>query len=202
MHSQACFLSYQLQDIHISLLWCSQPNRNTEMEPLLSFYIVLSFSFSPQFLLNFHFLNRGYWFTPFSLSKVIYLLLSHLSPMSYYTHVSLLHFPPPTTFFTLSLSPFCTPPTPGSERPIRLHRGFTGWDCEGKPKWNAVHLLEWNQDRVSSITPYALLGLLLLQLHCNKKPHNSSSKLVWISVCLFASHYLHMHNTAHAILYI
>lgn len=94
MHSQACFLSYQLQDIHISLLWCSQPNRNTEMEPLLSFYIVLSFSFSPQFLLNFHFLNRGYWFTPFSLSKVIYLLLSHLSPMSYYTHVSLLHFSP------------------------------------------------------------------------------------------------------------
>lgn len=194
MHSQACLVSYQLRHIHISLLWCSQPNRNTEMEPLLSFYIVLSFSFSPQFSLHFHFhfLNRGL------LIYSIYLLLSHLSPMSYYTHVSLLHFPPPLS----PSSPFCTPPTPSSERPIRLHRGFTGWDCERKPKWNAVHLLEWNQDTVSSITPYALLGLLLLQLHCNKKPHNSSSKLVWISVCLFASHYLHIHNTAHAILYI
>lgn len=28
---------------------------------------------------------------------------------------------------------------PSSEKPISLHRG---WGCEGKPKWNAAHLLE------------------------------------------------------------
>lgn len=41
--------------------------------------------------------------------------------------------------FNFSLSPLCSLLTRSSERPIRLHRGFTGWGCEGKPKWNAAH---------------------------------------------------------------
>lgn len=148
MHSQACFLSYQLQDIHISLLWCSQPNRNTEMEPLLSFYIILSFSFSPQFLLNFHFLNRGYWFTPFSLSKVIYLLLSHLSPMSYYTHVSLLHFPPPPLSSPCPSLPSALLQHPAARDPsVSIVASLAG-TVKGSP--SGTPFIYWNETRTES----------------------------------------------------
>lgn len=147
MHSQACFLSYQLQDIHISLLWCSQPNRNTEMEPLLSFYIVLSFSFSPQFLLNFHFLNRGYWFTPFSLSKVIYLLLSHLSPMSYYTHVSLLHFSPHHFLHPVPLSLLHSSNTRQRDPSVSIVASLAG-TVKGSP--SGTPFIYWNETRTES----------------------------------------------------
>lgn len=75
----------------------------------------------------------------------------------------------PSSDFNFSLSSLCSSLTPSGERPIRLHRGFTGHGCEGKPKWNAAHLLEWNQHGFSSITPYASLSPLLLQLHWTKK---------------------------------
>lgn len=83
------------------------------------------------------------------------------------------------------LSPFCSPLTSSSERPIRLRRGFTGWGCEGKPKWNAAHLLEWNQDEFSSIIPYALLTLLLppTALIIKKRSQSTLATLVWICMC-------------------
>ncbi len=160
----------------------------------------------PSFLLSFHFLFQFSFqlisssltvlFCPLlpshSLAALIYYYNPPSSPFSLSVHV-LSHFLPPplSSPFNFSRSPLCSPLTPSSERPIRLHRGFTGWGCEGKPKWNAAHLLEWNQDGFSSITPYAPPGLLLLQLHCTKKPQNTSSKHVWLCVCLRASHYLH-----------
>lgn len=54
------------------------------------------------------------------------------------------HFLPPllSSPFNFSLSSLCSPLTPSSERPIRLHRGFTARASEGKPKWNSAHLLE------------------------------------------------------------
>ncbi len=198
MHSQACYMSYQLWHIHISLPWCGQPNRNREMEPLLPLSILLSFSFHFLFQFSFQLISSSLavLFCPLlpshSLAALIYYFNPSSSPFSLSVHV-LSHFLPPplSSPFNFSRSPLCSPLTPSSERPIRLHRGFTGWGCEGKPKWNAAHLLEWNQDGFSSITPYAPPGLLLLQLHCTKKPQNTSSKHVWLCVCLRASHYLH-----------
>lgn len=149
MHSQACYMSYQLWHIHISLPWRSQPNRNRVME--LSF---LHPSFFPLFLLTFPIpllFPTRFLFprclvlspTSFSLSRCPYLLLYPPQSLSLSVHVSspFLH-PPLSSPFNFSLSPHCSPLTPSSERAIRLHRGFAGWGWEGKPKWNAAHLLE------------------------------------------------------------
>lgn len=149
MHSQACFLSYQLQDIHISLLWCSQPNRNTEMEPLLSFYIVLSFSFSPQFLLNFHFLNRGYWFTPFSLSKVIYLfiIIPSLTYVLLYSCLPPPFFPPPLSSPCPSL-PSALLQHPAARDPsVSIVASLAG-TVKGSP--SGTPFIYWNETRTES----------------------------------------------------
>lgn len=106
-----------------------------------------------------------------------------LAPFPLSLGLFLTFWPPSPSPCNSFLSSLCSPLMPNSERPISLHRGFTSWGCEGKPKWNAAHLLEWNQDGFSSITPYAPPALLLLQQHCTKKPQNASSRLVVMCVC-------------------
>lgn len=147
MHSQACYMSYQLWHIHISLPWCSQPNRNGEIEPSLSFlYSSFFLPLYPHFLLTSLFTSLSNSpscfasnFLP-SLSNRPYPLYLPLVPLFL---VSSHFLPPPLSSpFHFSLSSLCSPLTPSSERPIRLHRGFTAPASEGKPKWNAAHLLE------------------------------------------------------------
>lgn len=141
MHSQACHLSYQISHIHISLPWCSHPKRNWKMEPFTHF--IYSSFFLPHFLLT-----LTYYCTSSSSSSFaphILLLLSgrFLTLNLSFTSLFLVspHHAPPSDFNS-SLSSLCSSLTPSGERPIRLHRGFTGHGCGGKPKWNAAHLLE------------------------------------------------------------
>lgn len=194
-------MSYQLWHIHISLPWCSQPNRNREMEPSLCF--LYPPFFPPLLRLTFHLTSFFNLFpTRFPLPRrLVWPLLPSYSLTAlnyYYTHpllplfslcpCVLSHFlsPPLSSPFNFSFSPLCSPLTPSSERPIRLHRGFTGWGCEGKPKWNAAHLLEWNQDGFSSITPYAPPGLLLLQLQCTALKNHQTLPPSCVNMCVSA----------------
>lgn len=143
MHSQACHLSYQISHIHISLPWCSHPKRNWKMEPFIHF--IYSSLFLPHFLLTSTYYcssSNSSSFAPHILlllsNRCLTLNLSLTSPFLVSPHRT------PSSDFNFSLSSLCSSLTPSGERPIRLHlhRGFTGHGCEGKPKWNAAHLLE------------------------------------------------------------
>lgn len=104
IHSQACYMSYQLWHIHISLPWCSQPNRNREMEVCL-------FLTHPYFLYLFPFFSASNMFPlpsvfcyPFipshSLDALIYSLLYrpnhsvHLFSLPFFSYPLISHFLP------------------------------------------------------------------------------------------------------------
>ena len=140
MHSQACHLSYQISHIHISLPGCSHPKRNWKMEPFIHF--IYSSFFLPHFLLtstdNCSSSNSSFPTHILFLltNRFLTLNLSRTSPFLVSPHRA------PFSDFNFSLSSLCSSLTPSGERPICLHRGFTGHGCEEKPKWNAAHLLE------------------------------------------------------------
>lgn len=144
MHSQACYMSYQLCHIHIStaVVQSAKQKRGDGALALFPLSIHPSFSLIPTCFLSPH--RHPPPLLP-SHSSCPHLLYSPLLPrFCLCSCLPLSHFlsPPLSSPFNFSLSPLCSPLTPSGERPIRLHRGFAGWGCEGKPKWNAAHLLE------------------------------------------------------------
>lgn len=108
---------------------------------IYSFYlfIFLSASLSPHFNLLLHFLKLIQFcpsHPPLALQQI-----PDIKPQLYFSF-SCFTSPRTPLDFNSSLSSLCSSLTPSGERPIRLHRGFTGHGCGGKPKWNAAHLLE------------------------------------------------------------
>lgn len=109
MHSQACYMSYQLWHIHISLPWCSQPNRNGEIEPSLSFlYSSFFLPLYPHFLLTSLFTSLSNSPSCFASNFLPSLSKSALSiiPPPCPPFPCLLSLFAPTSFLTLSFFPF------------------------------------------------------------------------------------------------